>query len=52
MSQSMRARTDPPFYRNPAEAMSATPEHLAYVVGFDRKAEKHDALFVVDTDPS
>jgi selenium-binding protein 1 len=48
MSQS----PDPTFYRSPAEAGAAPPEKLAYLVAFDRAAEKPDALTVVDVDPS
>jgi selenium-binding protein 1 len=43
--------TDPTFYRSPADAISAPPEKLAYVVAFDRAAERPDALAVLDTDP-
>ena len=42
--------TDPTFYRSAAEAAAAPREHLAYVVAFDRAAEKPDALTVVDVD--
>ncbi|MFF5991026.1 selenium-binding family protein [Prauserella flavalba] len=42
---------DPTFYRSPAEAIAAPPERLAYVVAFDRTAERPDALTVIDTDP-
>jgi len=40
--------TDPTFYRSAAEAVVAPVEQLAYVVAFDRAAEKSDALAVVD----
>jgi selenium-binding protein 1 len=43
---------DPTFYRSPADAISAPPEQLAYVVVFDRAAEQPDALAVLDTDPA
>src|SRR3954465_1871719 len=43
---------DPTFYRSSADAIAAPTEQLAYVVAFDRAAEKPDALTVVDTDPS
>ena len=43
--------TDPTFYRSPAEAIAAPREKLAYVVAFDRAAERPDALTVVDLDP-
>jgi len=43
---------DPTLYRTPADAAAAPPEHLAYVVGFDRGAERPDALFTLDTDPA
>ena len=42
---------DPTFYRTPSEAIAAPTEQLAYVVAFDRAAEKPDALTVLDTDP-
>jgi methanethiol oxidase len=45
------AAVDPTFYRSPADAIAAPPEKLAYVVTFDRAAERPDALAVVDTDP-
>jgi selenium-binding protein 1 len=43
---------DPTFYRSPADAIAAPTEQLAYVVAFDRAAQRSDALTVVDTDPS
>jgi selenium-binding protein 1 len=43
---------DPTFYRSPADAISAPPEQLAYVVVFDRAAQQPDALAVLDTDPA
>lgn len=43
---------DPTFYRSPAEAGAAPREELAYVVAFDRPAERPDALTVVDVDPA
>ena len=42
--------TDPTFYRSAAEAAAAPRERLAYVVAFDRAAERPDALTVVDVD--
>ncbi|WP_263251692.1 selenium-binding family protein [Saccharopolyspora rosea] len=45
------ATTDPTFYRTPADAAAAPAERLAYVVAFDRAAERPDALTVVDVDP-
>src|SRR5690242_20904273 len=42
---------DPTFYRSPADAISAPPEQLAYVVAFDRAAQQPDALAVLGTDP-
>ena len=44
--------SDPTFYRTPTDAISAPPERLAYVVGFDRAGAQPDALTVVDTDPA
>src|ERR1700754_3201858 len=41
---------DPTFYRSPADAAAAAPEHLAYVVAFDRSGERPDALVVVDVE--
>ena len=43
---------DPTFYRSPADAISAPPEELAYVVAFDRAAQLPDALAVLDADPA
>jgi selenium-binding protein 1 len=43
--------SDPTFYRSPSEAAAAPPEHLAYVVAFDRGGEQPDALTVLDVDP-
>ena len=42
---------DPTFYRTPQEAIEAPQEELAYVVAFDRAAEKNDALTVIDVNP-
>jgi len=39
---------DPTFYRTAAEAAAAPGEQLAYVVAFDRAAQKHDAMTVID----
>ncbi|MGH3604033.1 MAG: selenium-binding protein SBP56-related protein, partial [Pseudonocardiaceae bacterium] len=44
--------SDPTFYRSPAEAGAAPAETLAYVVAFDRTAQRPDALTVIDVDPS
>jgi selenium-binding protein 1 len=46
-----QSRMDPTFYRSAAEAAAAPPEQLAYVVAFDRAAQKHDAMTVVDVNP-
>ena len=43
---------DPTFYRTAAEAAAAPAEQLAYVVAFDRAAQKHDAMTVVDVNPA
>jgi selenium-binding protein 1 len=43
--------TDPTFYRTPADAAAAPAEKLAYVVAFDREAQRPDALTVLDVDP-
>jgi methanethiol oxidase len=45
-------RMDPTFYRSAAEAVAAPGEKLAYVVAFDREAERPDALTVIDVDAS
>ena len=42
---------DPTFYRTAAEA-AAPAEQLAYVVAFDRAAQRNDALTVVDVNPT
>ena len=42
---------DPTFYRNAAEAAAAPDEELAYVVAFDRAAQKNDAMTVIDVNP-
>jgi selenium-binding protein 1 len=42
---------DPTFYRTARDAAAAPRETLAYVVAFDRSAERPDALTVVDVDP-
>jgi methanethiol oxidase len=49
---SMTHTMDPTFYRTAADAIAAPPERLAYVVAFDRKAERPDALTVIDVDPA
>jgi selenium-binding protein 1 len=41
---------DPTFYRTAADAAAAPPEKLAYVVAFDRAAQKSDAMTVLDVD--
>src|SRR5256886_14853652 len=43
---------DPTFYRSAAEAAAAPVEQLAYVVAFDRAAQKNDAMTVVDVNPA
>ncbi len=43
---------DPTLYRTPQDAVDAPPEHLAYVVGFDRAAQIPDGLTVVDVEQS
>src|SRR5215207_5586576 len=43
---------DPTFYRTAAEAAAAPGEQLAYVVAFDRAAQKHDAMTVIDLNPA
>ena len=43
---------DPTFYRTAADAAAAPAEQLAYVVAFDRAAQKHDAMTVVDVNPA
>jgi methanethiol oxidase len=42
---------DPTFYRSPRDAAAAPAEKLAYVATFSRKADKPDAMAVVDVDP-
>ena len=42
---------DPTFYRTAAEAAAAPDEQLAYVVAFDRAAQKSDAMTVIDVNP-
>ncbi|WP_157244902.1 selenium-binding protein SBP56-related protein [Nonomuraea typhae] len=41
---------DPTFYPSPRDAAAGPPEKLAYIAAFDRKAEKPDAIAVLDTD--
>jgi selenium-binding protein 1 len=48
----MPETADPTFYRSPAEAIAAPPERLAYVAAFDPTGQSHDAMTVVDCDPS
>ncbi len=43
---------DPTFYRTAAQAAAAPGEQLAYVVAFDRAAQKHDAMTVIDVNPA
>ncbi|GAA3141143.1 selenium-binding family protein [Nonomuraea roseoviolacea subsp. carminata] len=43
---------DPTFYPSPRDAAAAPAERLAYVAAFDRRAERPDAIAVVDTDPA
>ena len=52
MNHSAGHGVDPTFYRSPADAISAPPEKIAYVVAFDRAAQRPDALVVVDVDPA
>jgi selenium-binding protein 1 len=40
--------TDPTFYPNPAAAIAAPPEELAYVAAFDPEGRAKDAMAVVD----
>jgi methanethiol oxidase len=42
-------RPDPTFYSSPRDAMQAPPEELAYVAIIDPKAQRPDAIGVVDT---
>src|ERR1700693_2600295 len=44
-------KPDPTFYPSARMAMSAPPETLAYVVTFDPKKSKPDALCAIDLDP-
>ena len=48
----MPKTTDPTFYRNPAEAIAAPPERLAYVAAFDPAGQAKDAIAVLDCDPA
>jgi selenium-binding protein 1 len=49
----MSLMPDPTFYPSPRMAMQATPERLAYVALLnDGKNGKHDAMGVIDLDPS
>ncbi|MFI6601937.1 selenium-binding protein SBP56-related protein [Nonomuraea sp. NPDC050536] len=41
---------DPTFYPSPRDAAEAPAEKRAYVVAFDRQAQKPDAIAVIDTD--
>ena len=43
---------DATFYRSAAEAAAAPVEQLAYMVAFDRAAQKNDAMTVVDVNPA
>ncbi|MEV0595803.1 selenium-binding protein SBP56-related protein [Nonomuraea cavernae] len=43
---------DPTFYPSPRDAAAAPAERLAYVAAFDRRAQRPDAIAVLDTDPS
>jgi selenium-binding protein 1 len=43
---------DPAFHRSPTDAISAPAENLAYVVAFDRAAQRPDALVVLVADPA
>src|SRR5439155_13701104 len=44
--------TDPTFYRTPRDAIAAPPESLAYVAAFDPSGHAHDAMTVLDCEPS
>jgi methanethiol oxidase len=44
--------TDPTFYRSPGAAVAGGPERLAYVAAYDPAGRQHDALAVVDCDPT
>jgi selenium-binding protein 1 len=46
----MTTAIDPTFYRTARDAAAAPRESLAYVVAFDRAAQRNDALTVVDVD--
>ena len=48
----MPETTDPTFYRNPAEAIAAPPERLAYVAAYDPAGKAKDAIAVLDCDPA
>jgi len=48
----MPQRTDPTFYRTPADAIAAPPERLAYVAAYDPAGRVNDAMAVLDCDPS
>jgi selenium-binding protein 1 len=48
MSQSAM---DPTFYRTAAEAAAAPAEQIAYVVAFDRAAQKNDAVVAAHRSP-
>jgi 56kDa selenium binding protein (SBP56) len=48
----MPERTDPTFYRTPADAIAAPPERLAYVAAYDPAGRAKDAMTVLDCDPS
>ena len=48
----MPKTTDPTFYRNPAEAIAAPPEQLAYVAAYDPAGQTKDAIAVLDCDPA
>lgn len=43
---------DRTFYRTAGEAAAAPREQHAYVVAFDRTAQKHDAMTVIDVNPA
>jgi len=46
----MTDMTDPTFYRTPGDAITATPESLAYVAAFDPRGNANDAIAVLDCD--
>jgi len=47
-----RAHRGSNVYRPAADAAAAPPEELAYVVAFDRAAQRRDAMSVIDVTPT